>query len=84
MKGCTSQCYIKSIRWRRFFAKLIYFLRLLELAAAFIDKRTHGFKRRLEAVMQKPDVVVKLIKNALNIGITADYILMEHGLPMNP
>jgi len=33
-------------------------------AAAFIDKRTHGFKRRLEAVMQKPDVVPKLIKNA--------------------
>lgn len=46
-------------------------------ASAFVDKRTHGFKRRLEAVMQKPDVVVKLIKNALNIGITADYVLMD-------
>jgi hypothetical protein len=42
-----------------------------------IDKRTHGFKRRLEAVTQKPDNVLKLIKNALNIGITADYALMD-------
>jgi len=42
-----------------------------------IDKRTHGFKRRLEAVMQKPDVVLRLIKNALNAGITADYVLMD-------
>jgi len=46
-------------------------------ASASIDKRSHGFKRRLEAVMQKPDVVLKLIKNALNIGITADYVLMD-------
>jgi len=44
---------------------------------ASIDKRTHGFKRRLEAVMQKPDVVFNLIKNALNIRITADYVLMD-------
>lgn len=42
-----------------------------------IDKRSHGFKRRLEAMMQKPDVVLKLVKNALNTGITADYVLMD-------
>lgn len=46
-------------------------------ASATIDKRSHGFKRRLEAVTQKPDAVIKLIKNALNIGITADYVLMD-------
>lgn len=46
-------------------------------ATTSIDKRTHGFKRRLEAVLQKPDVVLKLIKNALNVGITADYVLMD-------
>lgn len=46
-------------------------------ASTSIDKRSHGFKRRLEAMMQKPDVVLKLIKNALNIGITADYVLMD-------
>ncbi|MBO8158454.1 transposase [Thermosyntropha sp.] len=45
--------------------------------SASIDKRSHGFKRRLEAMMPKPDVVLKLIKNALNIGITADYVLMD-------
>jgi hypothetical protein len=44
---------------------------------ASVDKRTHGFKRRLEAVMQKPDNVLKLIKNALSVGITADYVLMD-------
>jgi hypothetical protein len=42
-----------------------------------IDKRSHGFKRRLEAMMQKPDVVLKLVKNALHTGITADYVLMD-------
>ena len=46
-------------------------------ASSVIDKRTSGFKRRLEALMQKPDVVADLIKNALNIGITADYVLMD-------
>ena len=53
-------------------------------ASTSIDKRTHGFKRRLEAVMQKPDVVIKLIKNALNIGITADYVLMDSWFTNEP
>jgi hypothetical protein len=46
-------------------------------ATASIDKRSPRFKRHLEAMMQKPDVVIKLIKNDLNIGITADYVLMD-------
>ncbi len=46
-------------------------------SSASVDKRTHGFKRRLEAVMKKPDVVLQLIKNALNASITADYVLMD-------
>lgn len=46
-------------------------------ASASIDKRANGFKRRLEAIMKKPEVVLKLIKNALNVGITADYVLMD-------
>jgi hypothetical protein len=45
--------------------------------SASVDKRSHGFKRRLEAMLQKPDTVLKLIKNALNVGITADYVLMD-------
>ena len=49
-----------------------------------IDKRTNGFKRRVEAVMQKPDVVLQLIKNALNIGITADYVLMDSWFTNEP
>jgi len=46
-------------------------------ASSEIDKRTCGFKRRLEAVTPKPNVVANLIQNALNIGITADYVLMD-------
>lgn len=46
-------------------------------ASASIDKRSHGFKRRLEAMMPKPDTVLKLIENTLNVGITADYVLMD-------
>ena len=45
--------------------------------SASVDKRSHGFKRRLEAMMQKPKVAFKLIENALNTGITADYVLMD-------
>lgn len=46
-------------------------------SSASIDKRSHGFKRRIEAMSKKPDVVLNLIKNALNVGITADYVLMD-------
>ena len=46
-------------------------------ASDYVDKRTHGAKRRAEAMMQKPEVVLQLIKNALNVGITADYVLMD-------
>ena len=46
-------------------------------ASASIDKRSHGFKRRLEAMTQKPNVVLQLIKNALNVGMSADYVLMD-------
>lgn len=42
-----------------------------------IDKRTHGFKRRQDALQQRPDSVEKMVKNALDSGILADYILMD-------
>ncbi|WP_308017416.1 transposase [Alkalihalobacillus deserti] len=42
-----------------------------------IDKRTSGFKRRMEAIQSKPDVAANLIQNALDKGIVADYVLMD-------
>ena len=42
-----------------------------------IDKRTSGDRRRKEAVMHKPDAAISLIHEALNAGITAQYVLMD-------
>lgn len=42
-----------------------------------IDKRCNGYKRRVESMNKKPDVALKMIKNALNQGIMADYVLMD-------
>jgi hypothetical protein len=41
-----------------------------------LDKRTHGYKRRLDALLKKPDAVVKMLASALNTGFSADYVLM--------
>ena len=42
-----------------------------------IDKRTHGAERRKEAQEKKTILAVKLIKEALNAGIIASYVLMD-------
>jgi hypothetical protein len=49
-----------------------------------IDKRTHGFKRRQDALQQRPDSVEKMVKNALDSGILADYILMDSWFSNEP
>lgn len=49
-----------------------------------IDKRTHGFKRRQDALQQRPDSVEKMVKNALESGILADYILMDSWFANEP
>lgn len=42
-----------------------------------IDKRTNGYKNRSDAIMQKPDATIALIKAALQAGIEASYVLMD-------
>jgi len=42
-----------------------------------IDKRTCGYKRRIEALDKKPNVACKMIREALDAGIEADYVLMD-------
>lgn len=44
---------------------------------ASLDKRTSGYKRRLEAVQSKPTMAAQLIQNALDKGMVADYVLMD-------
>ena len=42
-----------------------------------IDKRTVGYKRRQEAIKPTPEAVIGLIRNALQEGIQASYVLMD-------
>ncbi len=42
-----------------------------------IDKRTSGYKRRLEALQSAPEIIPVMIDRALTSGITASYVLMD-------
>ncbi|BAE82844.1 hypothetical protein DSY1055 [Desulfitobacterium hafniense Y51] len=42
-----------------------------------LDKRSVGYKRRLEAMSPKPDTVVQMLERALKGGFSADYVLMD-------
>jgi hypothetical protein len=42
-----------------------------------IDKRTSGYKRRLEALRPAPEVIPTMIDRALAAGMTASYVLMD-------
>ena len=42
-----------------------------------IDKRTNGYKNRMDAIKQKPESAIAMIKTALNAGIEAGYVLMD-------
>lgn len=50
---------------------------LIEGMSTEVDKRTSGYKRRLECLMTKPKVTANLIKQAINAGVSADYVLMD-------
>ncbi len=49
-----------------------------------IDKRTSGYKRRIEALLKKPEAASRLLDNALANGITADYVLMDSWFTNEP
>lgn len=42
-----------------------------------IDKRTIGYKNRASALKKKPEAALNLIKQAINAGIDAGYVLMD-------
>ncbi|WP_209125865.1 transposase, partial [Alkalihalobacillus sp. BA299] len=42
-----------------------------------IDKRSSGYKRRLEALQSAPEQIPAMIQRAMNTGIEASYVLMD-------
>lgn len=42
-----------------------------------IDHRTNGYKFRKDSILNKAEAAKKLIREALDAGITADYVLMD-------
>ena len=42
-----------------------------------IDKRSNGYKARKNAILQKPEAAIRLIRNALAAGIRASCVLMD-------
>ena len=42
-----------------------------------IDKRTHGYKRRMEALRPAPEIIPAMLDRALAAGMSASYVLMD-------
>ena len=52
--------------------------------SASIDKRTSGYKRRMEALKPAPEVIPEMIKRALEQGVSASYVLMDSWFTFAP
>ena len=42
-----------------------------------VDKRTHGYKRRIEALRPAPEIIPAMLDRALVAGMNASYVLMD-------
>jgi hypothetical protein len=49
-----------------------------------IDKRSSGYKRRLEALESAPTIIPSMIGRALKAGVLADYVLMDTWFTQQP
>lgn len=49
-----------------------------------IDKRSSGYKRRLEALETAPSIIPDMIERALKAGVPADYVLMDTWFTQQP
>jgi hypothetical protein len=49
-----------------------------------IDKRSSGYKRRIEALQSAPEQIPDMIRRALNSGIDASYVLMDTWFTQQP
>lgn len=49
----------------------------LSPATDSIDKRSNGYKNRQDAILSKPEAAMKMIRDTLNAGVVASYVLMD-------
>ena len=49
-----------------------------------IDHRTNGYKSRKDSLLSKPEAALKLLAEALDMGIIADYVLMDSWFTTEP
>lgn len=49
-----------------------------------IDHRTNGYKSRKDSLLSKPEAALKLISEALDMGIIVDYVLMDSWFTTEP
>ena len=49
-----------------------------------IDKRSSGYKRRVEALQTAPEQIPGMLKRAMNAGIDASYVLMDTWFTQQP
>ena len=49
-----------------------------------IDKRSSGYKRRVEALESAPAVIPSMLERALQAGVSADYVLMDTWFTQQP
>lgn len=49
-----------------------------------IDKRTSGYKRRVESLESAPTIIPSMLERALQAGVSADYVLMDTWFTQQP
>lgn len=49
-----------------------------------VDKRSSGFKRRVEALESAPTLIPAMIERSLNAGVSAEYVLMDTWFTQQP
>jgi len=49
-----------------------------------IDKRSSGYKRRVEALQSAPELIPNMVKRAMDTGIDASYVLMDTWFTYQP
>ena len=47
-----------------------------------VDKRTSGYKRRIEAITKSTELIAPMVKRALAVGVRARYLLMDSWFSM--
>lgn len=66
------------------FALLSSFKSQINGISANIDKRSSGYKRRLEALKSAPELIPEMIHRALTQGVQASYVLMDSWFTFAP